>query len=102
MSGELFSLTYGALVADMIKDYDDVNQVNTQLDKVSYEEDDYDLNAFLQMGWNMGTRLADDFLSKRTNVSRCTDCKQMAETLARDVRGRRRSCRRRKERIRRD
>lgn len=38
MSGELFSLTYGALVADMIKDYDDVNQVNTQLDKVSNEE----------------------------------------------------------------
>ncbi|GMT19290.1 hypothetical protein PFISCL1PPCAC_10587, partial [Pristionchus fissidentatus] len=70
MSGELFSLTYGALVADMIKDFDDINQVNTQLDK---------------MGFNMGTRLADDFLSKRTNVSRCTDCKQMADTLAKEV-----------------
>lgn len=57
---------------------------------------DCNCNVFLQMGWNMGTRLADDFLSKRTNVSRCTDCKQMAETLARDVRGRRRRNRKRK------
>lgn len=34
MSAELFSLTYGGLVAEMLKDYEDPKIVNTQLDKV--------------------------------------------------------------------
>ncbi|CAJ0599479.1 unnamed protein product [Cylicocyclus nassatus] len=45
MSAELFSLTYGALVTEMLRGYEDPKQVNMRLDKI---------------GFNMGTRLADD------------------------------------------
>ena len=34
VSGELFSLTYGALVAQILKDYENVDDVNKQLDKM--------------------------------------------------------------------
>ena len=33
-NGELFTLTYGALVAQLIKDYENDEQVNKQLDKM--------------------------------------------------------------------
>lgn len=33
-NGELFSLTYGALVAQLLKDYEDDEEVNKQLEKM--------------------------------------------------------------------
>lgn len=33
-NAELFSLTYGALVVQLIKDYEDYEEVNKQLDKM--------------------------------------------------------------------
>ncbi|QQP56595.1 Trafficking protein particle complex subunit [Caligus rogercresseyi] len=42
VSGELFSLTYGSLVAQILKDYENVDDVNKQLEK---------------MGYNIGVRL---------------------------------------------
>lgn len=46
---ELFTLTYGALVAQLIRDYEDYAEVNAQLDK---------------MGYNIGVRLVEDFLAR--------------------------------------
>jgi len=51
VSGELFTLTYGALVAQILKDVENVDDVNKQLEK---------------MGYNMGVRLVEDFLSRTT------------------------------------
>lgn len=34
INAELFSLTYGALVVQLIKDYEDYDEVNKQLDKM--------------------------------------------------------------------
>lgn len=34
INAELFSLTYGALVVQLIKDYEDYGEVNTQLEKM--------------------------------------------------------------------
>jgi len=48
VSGELFTLTYGSLVAQLIKDYEEPSEVNKQLEK---------------MGHNIGMRLIDDFLA---------------------------------------
>ncbi|CAI4228949.1 unnamed protein product [Auanema sp. JU1783] len=70
MSAELFSLTYGALVTEMLKDYEDPKQVNLQLDK---------------MGFNMGNRLADDFLAKNSHVPKCTDCRQLADVISKNA-----------------
>ena len=36
VSGELFSLTYGALVTQIVKDYQNVEDVNKQLEKMGY------------------------------------------------------------------
>ncbi|TPX50341.1 hypothetical protein SeLEV6574_g00936 [Synchytrium endobioticum] len=65
-NGELFSLTYGSVVAQLIKDYEDYGQVNKQLDK---------------MGYNIGIRLIEDFLSKAP-IPRCTDFRETAETIS--------------------
>ncbi|CAA80133.1 Trafficking protein particle complex subunit 3 homolog [Caenorhabditis elegans] len=70
MSAELFCLTYGAMVTEMLKDYEDPKDVTIQLDK---------------MGFNMGTRLADDFLAKNANVPRCVDTRQIADVLCRNA-----------------
>ena len=34
INAELFALTYGALVVQLIKDYEDYDEVNTQLEKM--------------------------------------------------------------------
>ncbi|XP_065584882.1 trafficking protein particle complex subunit 3-like [Artemia franciscana] len=65
VNGELFSLSYGALVVQMINDYENVEDVNKQLDKV---------------GYNMGVRLIEDFLS-RTGTGRCYDFRETAEKI---------------------
>jgi len=63
---ELFTLTYGAIVRQLITDIEEVEEVNKELD---------------QMGYNIGIRLIDDFLAK-SHVSRCIDFKVTAETIA--------------------
>lgn len=59
------TLTYGALVAQMIKDLDTVEDVNKQLDR---------------LGYNMGIRLIEDFLAK-TSTGRCLDLKDTADKI---------------------
>ena len=59
-------MTYGALVVQLIQDYEDYAEVNKQLDK---------------MGFNIGTRLIEDFLA-RSNLGRCADFKETGEAIA--------------------
>lgn len=65
VSGELFTLTYGSLVSQLLKDYENVEDVNKQLDK---------------MGSNIGVRLIEDFLA-RANVGRCHDFRDTADKV---------------------
>ncbi|KAI0345363.1 transport protein particle complex subunit [Trametopsis cervina] len=65
-NAELFALTYGALVVQLIQDYEDYDEVNKQLEK---------------MGYNIGTRLIEDFLA-RSNIGRCADFKETGEVVA--------------------
>ncbi|ETE62453.1 Trafficking protein particle complex subunit 3, partial [Ophiophagus hannah] len=66
LSSELFTLTYGALVTQLCKDYENDEDVNKQLDK---------------MGYNIGVRLVEDFLA-RSNVGRCHDFRETADVIA--------------------
>ncbi|XP_074653788.1 trafficking protein particle complex subunit 3-like [Tubulanus polymorphus] len=66
VSAELFTLTYGALVAQLMKDYENDDEVNKQLDK---------------MGYNIGIRLIEDFLA-RSNSGRCHDFRETADVIA--------------------
>ncbi|XP_065648284.1 trafficking protein particle complex subunit 3 [Hydra vulgaris] len=68
VSGELFTLTYGALVSQLLKDYESDDEVNKQLEK---------------MGYNIGVRLIEDFLA-RSNVGRCHDLKETADVIAKN------------------
>ncbi|XP_061341787.1 uncharacterized protein LOC133288108 [Gastrolobium bilobum] len=66
MNAELFTLTYGAIVRQLMTDLEEVEEVNKQLD---------------QMGYNIGIRLVDEFLAK-SNISTCVDFKETAEAIA--------------------
>ena len=66
VNAELFTLTYGALVVQLIKDYEDVIEVNKQLEK---------------MGYNIGLRLVEEFLAK-SGCSMCANFKDTAESVA--------------------
>jgi len=65
VNSELVTITYGALVAQMLKDYDTVDDVSKQLERV---------------GYNMGVRLVEDFLSK-TGSARCHDFKDTSDKI---------------------
>mmetsp|Transcript_26545 Transcript_26545/g.32177 ORF Transcript_26545/g.32177 Transcript_26545/m.32177 type:complete len:191 (+) Transcript_26545:343-915(+) len=67
VNAELFSLTYGSIVRQLLIDYEEnVEAVNGQLEK---------------MGYNIGTRLIDEFLAK-TNRSRCSNFRETADVIA--------------------
>ncbi|CAG2100178.1 unnamed protein product [Medioppia subpectinata] len=68
VSCDLFTLTYGSLVAQLIKDFDNTEEVNKQLDRMYGQ------------GYNIGLRLVEDFLAK-TNSGRCHDMKETADKI---------------------
>lgn len=70
MNADLFTLTYGALVMDLIRDQEHVDNVNRQLEKI---------------GYNMGQRMADDFLAKNPRIGRCASIHQLAEVIAKQA-----------------
>jgi hypothetical protein len=53
-------------VVQLIQDYEDYDEVNKELEK---------------MGYNIGTRLIEDFLAK-SNLGRCTDFRETGEVVA--------------------
>jgi hypothetical protein len=65
VNSELFTLTYGALVSQLIKDLGNVEDVNKHLER---------------MGYNIGVRLIEDFLS-RSGSGRCYDFRDTAEKI---------------------
>ncbi|XP_078505284.1 trafficking protein particle complex subunit 3-like protein [Lissotriton helveticus] len=66
MSRELFVLTYGALVAQLCKDYETDDEVNKSLDK---------------MGYNIGIRLVEDFLA-HSGIRKCRSYNETADIIA--------------------
>jgi len=66
INSELFSLTYGSIVTQLIKDHENTEEVNKELEK---------------MGYNIGLRLIEEFLA-RTNIPRCTEFRETAEVIA--------------------
>ena len=66
LNSELFSLTYGAIVTQLLKDYEETTATNTHLEK---------------MGYNIGVRLIDEFLAK-AQVGQCGSFQETAEVIA--------------------
>ncbi|CAF0835195.1 unnamed protein product [Brachionus calyciflorus] len=70
ISYELFTLTYGSFVAQIIQDYEDIDEVNKQLDII---------------GHNMGVRMIEDFLARNPQIGRCSDLRETAEVLSKQA-----------------
>ncbi|KAJ3298343.1 transport protein particle 22 kDa subunit [Borealophlyctis nickersoniae] len=66
INAELFTLTYGSVVAQLLRDYEDYAEVNKQLEK---------------MGYNIGVRLIEDFLAK-SGMGKCADFRETADAIA--------------------
>ncbi|XP_020277189.1 trafficking protein particle complex subunit 3-like [Asparagus officinalis] len=66
VNAELFTLTYGAMVRQLLTDIEGVEEVNKQLD---------------QMGYSIGIQLIDEFLAK-SNVARCVNFKETTDVIA--------------------
>jgi len=66
IQSELFTLTYGVLVAQLLEDIEDTSLINTKLDKI---------------GYNIGVRLVDDIFSRNLNLKRCKDLSDTAEAI---------------------
>lgn len=66
VTAELLALTYGSFVRQLLQDYEDPADVNTQLDKI---------------GYNMGVRLIDDFLAK-SKINHCSSFMETADVIA--------------------
>lgn len=66
INSELLTLTYGAIVVQLLKDYKDVETVNTELEKI---------------GYNIGVRLIEEFLAKSATQS-CTSFRETGLVVA--------------------
>lgn len=64
-NSELLTLTYGAFVTQIIRDFENIDDVNKQLERI---------------GYNMGVRFIEDFLS-RTASTRCIDMRETADKI---------------------
>ena len=71
-NAELFALTYGSLVSELLRDYEnDIPQINTQLERI---------------GHSIGMRCVDELLAKselnEITISPCKKMKDTAEVVA--------------------
>mmetsp|Transcript_16242 Transcript_16242/g.31453 ORF Transcript_16242/g.31453 Transcript_16242/m.31453 type:complete len:187 (-) Transcript_16242:422-982(-) len=66
INAELFTLTYGALVAQLVRDLEDVDKVNEKLE---------------DMGYNIGLRLIDELLAK-SGIPRCGNFRETADIVS--------------------
>ena len=66
INSELFSLTYGASVTQLLKDYEAADATSAQLEK---------------MGYNIGIRLVDEFLAK-AQINSCQSFAETADVIA--------------------
>ncbi len=99
-NSELFTLTYGAIVTQLLRDYEEVDATNEQLEKMcvgSHEHhprlpatpcprmhahhDRARLAVDIYRGYNIGVRLVDEFLAK-AQVGNCKTFAETAEVIA--------------------
>jgi len=66
VNAELFTLTYGAFITQIIRDFENVELINQQIEKI---------------GYNIGIRLIDEFLAK-SGVTSCQNFRETAEVIA--------------------
>jgi len=62
---DLFALTYGSIISQLLADCENVDEVNKQLDR---------------MGYNIGLRLIEDYLAK-SSTPRCKDLRDVADKI---------------------
>ena len=66
VSADIFALTYGALVKQILQDYETIPETNKMIHK---------------LGYSIGTRIVDEFLAK-ANINTCQNFMETAEIIA--------------------
>lgn len=66
VSSELVTLTYGALVASLVRDHQDTRLVNAELDR---------------LGFNVGIKMVDEYLAK-AGVQGCNTFRDVCQSIA--------------------
>uniref|UniRef100_A0A7S0RI19 Trafficking protein particle complex subunit n=1 Tax=Chlamydomonas leiostraca TaxID=1034604 RepID=A0A7S0RI19_9CHLO len=69
INAEIFTFMYGSIIRQLITDFEDMEEVNKQLE---------------QMGYNIGIRLIDEFLAK-SKITRCTNFKETVDVIAKQA-----------------
>ena len=59
ISPELLALTYGAFISQIVKDYEDITEINKQIELLGYA-----CRIGMNNRYNMGLRLIEDYLAK--------------------------------------
>ncbi|KAI3385674.1 hypothetical protein SNEBB_010608 [Seison nebaliae] len=67
ISQDLFTLFYGTFVQEIVKDYEDLDEVNKQLDGI---------------GYNIGIRLIDDYLARKQITDTCKNVQETASHIS--------------------
>ena len=101
-NAELFTLTYGAIVTQMLEDFEDIHEVNQQLDRmytllvltfsthtlsqtgahpILSETPSLFFPSPHRRGYRIGVRLIDEFLA-RSAVGRCQDLRETADVIS--------------------
>ena len=87
-NSEIFTLTYGSIVRQLIIDLEDMEEVNKQLDTMYASKAACVLHnkpkshlPFIPRGYNIGIRLIDEFLAK-SKTTKCIDFRDTADKVA--------------------
>jgi hypothetical protein len=90
-NAEILTLTYGSIVRQLVTDYEDVEEVNRQLDQMcaplrtqparSPDPPAHQTGRVARRGYNIGQRLIDEFLA-RSKTQRCSDFRETADKIA--------------------
>ena len=76
VSSELLALTYGAFISQIVKDYEDVTEINKQIEHLGYY-----LYIHLTYRYNIGIRLVEEYLAK-TRTRGIRSFKESCENIA--------------------
>ena len=76
VSSELLALTYGAFVSQIVKDYEEVSEINKQIEQLGL-----DSVAGVTVRYNIGIRLIEEYLAK-TRTRGIRSFKNACESIA--------------------
>ena len=77
VNAELLALTYGAFISQIARDYEEVEEINKQIEQLGYSS----CGITVRYRYNMGIRLVEEYLAK-TRTREVQSFKNICENIA--------------------